>query len=86
MTSTSICRFLNEQDISIKSCVVMYGQCGRELKQTTRGNSTVEDPNTVSLPVDSGSLNCYVATASSGSFTIIVEAKREEKGIYYTCM
>ena len=87
MTSTIICRFLNELDTSIKSCVVMYGQCGQELDQTARGNSTVEDPNTISLPMDSDRIDCYVVTASSGSFTVVVadsQTNDEDKGILYT--
>ena len=83
MSSVITCRFLNELDTSIKSCLVMYGQCGQELDQTTRGNSTVEDPNTILLPVDSIRLDCYVVIANSGSFTVIVDsqANNEEKGI-----
>ena len=82
-TPAIICRFLNELDTSIKSCVVMYGQCGQELDQTAQGNSTMEDPNTIPLPVDSDRIDCYVVTASSGSFTVIVDsqANNEEKGI-----
>ena len=82
MTSTIICRFLNELDTSIKSCVVMYGQCGQELNQTERGNSTVVDPNIVSVRVNSIRIDCYVVIASSGSFTVIVDSQTndEDKG------
>ena len=61
----------------------MYGRCGQELEQTAQGNSTVEAPNTISLPVDSDRIDCYVVTASSGSLTVIVDsqANNEEKGI-----
>ena len=77
MSSAITCTFLNDLDTSIKSCVVMYGQCGQELKQTTQGNSTVEDPNTISLPVDSDRIDCYVVTASSGLFSVIVDSQAE---------
>ena len=83
MQSTIVCRFLNELDTSIKSCVVMYGQCGQELNQTIQRNSTVEDPSIISLPVKPGGIDCYVVTASSGSFTVILDLdnKIESKGI-----
>ena len=77
MSSTITCRFLNNLDTNIKSCVVMHGQCGQELDQTTQRNSTVEDPNTISLPVNSDKIDCYVVTASSGSFTVIVDSQAE---------
>ena len=78
-SSAIICRFVDKLDTSIKSCVVMYGQCGQELL-TARGNSTVEAPNTISLLVDSDRIDCYVVTASSGSFTVIVESMVEREG------
>ena len=83
MSSTITCRFLNELDASTKSCVVMYGRCGQELDQTRQGNSTIEAPNTISLPVDSNRIDCYAVTANSGSLTIIVDsqANNEGKGI-----
>ena len=45
----------------------------------------MEDPNTVSLPVDSDRIDCYVFTASSGSFTVVVDSQTndEDKGILY---
>ena len=77
MSSTITCTFLNELDTSIKSCVVMYGHCGQKLNQTTRGNSTVEDPNIISLPVNSNRIACFVVTANSGSLTVLVDSQAE---------
>ena len=36
-------------------------------------NSTMESPNSITLEVDSENFNCYSVTASSDSFTVIVE-------------
>ena len=75
-TSAIVCKFLNEIDISVKLCAVMYGRCGEVLAYTTQENSTLESPNRIALRVDPGSLDCYVVTASSDTATVIVEGKR----------
>ena len=82
-TSTIICRFLNQTDTSVKSCAVMYGQCDQELVGSQQGKSTMEAPNYIELRVDpAGSgLDCYVVTASSEVFSVMVEARsRKEPG------
>ena len=61
----------------MKSCTVMYGQCGDVLAYTSQGNSTVETPNHIELSVDPGMLDCYSVTASSGTATAVVEGRRE---------
>ena len=63
-------------DTSVKSCTIMYGQCGQMAAFTSQGNSTVETPNHIILNVDPGSLNCYVVMASSDTVTVIVEGRR----------
>ena len=74
----------------MKSCTVMYGQCGRIPAFISQGNSTVETPNHIILNVDPGSLNCYVVMASSDTVTVIVEGRRmkttSEFIILVTCM
>lgn len=82
--STIICRFLNETDTSVKSCTVMYGQCDQQLVKTAPGRSTIEAPNYIELRVDPAwsTLDCYIVTASSDTFIVMVEARSgEEPGI-----
>lgn len=74
------CNF-NLTDTSIKSCTVMYGQCDQEPDKNVTGTSTVESPNLVVLQLGGGTqLECYTVTASSDTFTIIVESRNENMG------
>ena len=78
--SSITCQFLNQTDTSIKSCSVMYGQCGMMLKYTQESNSTVEVPNIVSLTLHSDKFECYVVIARSDAMTVIIEAKTIRNG------
>ena len=80
--SAIICRFLNQTDTSVKSCTVMYGPCDQQSVKTTQGKTTLEAPNYIELHVDftGGSLDCYVVTASSGTSSVVVEARRMQTG------
>ena len=87
--SKVICRFHNQTDSRVKSCIVKYGQCGQQPVQTVQGNSTLEAPNSVvlSVAVDHGILYCYTAAATNGIVTIMVEGRIMEPGnvILYMC-
>lgn len=80
-----ICQFLNESDVSLKSCTVQYGNCDGVLAYSSQGNSTLEATNYIALDVDPGRLGCYVVTASSDELTILVEGRITNAGkINYT--
>ena len=54
----------------------MYGQqCDQMLVPGPQQNSTVEALNSIVLKVATENFNCYVVTASSDSFRIIVEVR-----------
>ena len=82
--SRIICQFLNKSDVSLKSCSVRYGNCDGSktsavLPYSSQGNSTVEAPNIIELNVDPGRLACYLVTASSDSFSILIEGTSRMK-------
>ena len=72
-TSTITCNFLDETDISIKSCSLR--QCDQILVSGPEQNSTIEFPNFISLNVATKNSNCYLVTAGSNSFRITVEIR-----------
>ena len=71
ITSTITCDFLDEMDISIKSCSVMYGQCDQMLVHGSQQNGTA---NSITLRVPE-TFECYKVRASNDTFTIIVEGR-----------
>lgn len=81
--STLTCQFQNDQNTVQKTCSVEYSICGQEQVFTTKGNSTLELPDrvTLQLSLPSGS-NCYAYTirASNGTSTVIVEGKMDPSG------
>ena len=72
-TSTITCNFLDERDLSIKSC--FFQQCDQILASSPGQNSTVEAPNTIPLSVATGDSDCFLVTASSNSFRVTVEVR-----------
>ena len=82
MSSTIVCQFMNQTNISVKSCTVMYGQCGQMLAYASQGNSTVETSNYISLSVKADHFECYVVTASSDTVTVVVEGQRMTAGTF----
>ena len=82
--SRIICQFLNKSDVSLKSCSVQYGNCDDSktsavLPYSSHGNSTMEAPNIIELIVDPERLACYLVTASSDSFSILIEGTSRMK-------
>ena len=82
--SRIICQFLNKSDVALKSCSVLYGNCDDSrtsavLPYSSQGNSTVEAPNKIELNLDPGRLVCYLVTASSDSFSILIEGTSRMK-------
>ena len=71
-TSTLMCIFLNELDISPKSCSITYGQCDTEMKQSTR----IEDSNGTILTLTLQELappTCFIVMASNSTFSVSVD-------------
>lgn len=65
----------------------MYGRCGQLLPYSVIGNSTVNNPNIVSLKVDdSVNFECYTAIASTDTMTVVViqEAKGSSGNVQST--
>ena len=63
-------------DTSVKSCAVMYGQCGQEVAQKVKGNSTTEVPNSITLQLNPRTtIECYSVTANNNTLTVIVEGR-----------
>lgn len=71
--STIVCDFLNETDTSIKSCSL--GQCDQMLASIPGQNSSVEDPNSISLNVVTEDSDCFLVAASSNGFRVTVEVR-----------
>ena len=70
------CEFTNQLDSSNKSCNVSYGLCGQQLTNTAQGSSSPEEPNIVRVELDlsdSAAMYCYIVTASSDTFTAVVD-------------
>lgn len=87
--SRIICQFLNESDVSLKSCSVQYGNCdGSEMSTVlsyfSQGNSTAEAPNKIELDVNPKNLVCYAVTASSDSLSILVEGRITSAGNFFS--
>ena len=71
--STVECSFINQSDISIKGCLIEYGQCGQTLDSFSQDNSTEQSPNHILLNVTAAKIDCYVVTASSSTYIVRVE-------------
>ena len=79
MTSSIYCTFLNDQDMSRKSCNISYAPCGEELKKDVQGNTSM-DRIQLQLRLDSSTTDyCYVVTANNDTFKILVQGKIEGK-------
>ena len=83
--STVFCKFLDQQDSTVKSCIIEYGpsrSCGDLLHKQQNNASTI---STVAIDLrDQPQLfeeimHCFVVTASSKTFTLKV------KGSFNTC-
>ena len=72
-TTTISCTFGNELDLSPKSC--SYGICDQEV-HIAQNKTTDGSPSTVIIQLNTSSIdpnNCYVVTASNGTFTVMVK-------------
>ena len=72
-TSTISCIFLSELDGSEKSCSIRYGECNQELTEMAAGNTTTSSVIMLNLTLTSSDSQCYVATASNGTYTVMVD-------------
>ena len=75
LTSTIVCHFLSETDTSMKSCSIIYGQCGQMLGDIPQVNSTAEIANSIVLNVDPDDVDCYIVIANNETVSVIVEGK-----------
>ena len=70
--NTIICTF-NQQDISIKSCNVTYGQCGQQQSQSAYNVGSETQLTLDDLELSDGVNYCYTVTASNNTVTVFIE-------------
>ena len=76
MNTTFTCTFLNKSDSSPKLCSVTYGTCGKEM-YSIQGNTREGSPSVIIINVNSSDIrstesDCYIITASNGTYEIVV--------------
>ena len=78
VTTIFSCTFVNESDLSPKSCSIIYGQCGQE-RYTDQGNVTDGSSFVITIKLNLsiiGSNYCYNVTASNGTYEIVMNGSR----------
>ena len=87
--STLTCQFQNNQNTIQKTCSLEYRVCNQEQIFPTRGNSTVELPNTVILQIslpEGSDCYTYTITANDGTHTVMVEGRVDPPGKQKSCI
>ena len=74
-TSTISCIFLRELDTSKKSCSIRYGVCNQESTEIAADNTTTSNVIMLSLALTSSESQCYVATASNETHTVMFNGR-----------
>ena len=78
-TNSIFCRFLNQDDTTVKSCSVEYVQCQRKLISTQKQQNATNTgvPNTLQIMLtfddSDGAKYCYEVKASNSSYTLHVD-------------
>ena len=84
-TNRIICTFMNQQDMSIKSCNVSYAQCGQQQTQLAYSVESAFQL-VVDLKLADPIKYCYNVTASNSTFSVLIEGSILGSKYSYVCL